>query len=214
MSADQALGGVIIFAGPHGAGKDTLEGRFREEHPDAARIVRHITRIPDSSEVPGTDYYFISDTEFDAIAAQDGFIEHAAYVGCQSGTAVTEVRTKTESSRVATITANFEDGLKLRERLTALGLTSVCLFISPCSYEAMLNNPELYASLLRERMLTRARSSDLVDGRIARAMRYRELYISNQADAAYVENANGHTDDASRAIARIAIAHTLISEQP
>ena len=207
--SNMAHGKVLIFAGPHGAGKDTLEALFTQSQPRATRIVRHITRPVDPDETDGKDYYFIDDGTFNGMADREEFIEYAAYVGCMSGTSLAEVKDKITRSEFASLTANFKDGFTLHRRLGALAMSNICFFISPCSREVMQDDPNLYLSLLRERMTNRGRSSDLIEGRLFRATQYRELYLANEADAVYINNSNGRVEDASRDIIRIALANTL-----
>lgn len=69
----------------------------------------------------------------------------------------------------------------------------------------MRSNPDDYINTLRSRMLQRARSSDLIEGRLVRAASYRELYIANEELATYVDNSDGELDRASRHIAAVAL---------
>lgn len=46
---------LVIFAGPHGSGKDTLEGLFRHGNAHATRLVRYSTRRQAPGEENGGD---------------------------------------------------------------------------------------------------------------------------------------------------------------
>lgn len=198
-------GHVLIFAGPHGAGKDTLESQFTHSTPSASRIVRHITRKPSQTEVDGRDYHFVSDERFLDMVAEDAFIEHAQYVGVKSGTSYTEVNEKIERSRYASLSANFKDGLLLHHKLGALSVSNVCFFISPVSESDLHDNPTAYLESVRARMMGRARSSDLIEGRVAQAARYRELYLANQEKVVFIDNSDGRLTEAGKHIAQIAL---------
>jgi guanylate kinase len=101
------MGTVVIFGGPNGAGKDTLEADFREAHANVSRIVRHITRPPAPGEEDGQDYYFVDETQFNTMAADGQFVEYAAYPGVKSGTTLREIDQRVREAEVATITATW-----------------------------------------------------------------------------------------------------------
>lgn len=203
---DMPKGKVLVFAGPHGAGKDTLESEFRGRHPKAKRIVRHITRTPNASEQDGRDYHFIDDKTFTRMIDQGEFLEHATYVGVRSGTSKNEIAEKVERADHADLSANFEDGLTLHRKMGAMGLRAVCLFISPCPRTVLEDNPDEYLELLRERLVQRGRPADLIEGRLLRAVKYRELYLDNDRDVFYIDNSNGRISAATDDITKIALA--------
>ena len=53
--------------------------------------VSHTTRQPRPGEVHGVHYYFVKPEEFDALLAQNGFVEHAHVHGNHYGTSVKEI---------------------------------------------------------------------------------------------------------------------------
>jgi guanylate kinase len=75
----ESLHEVIVFAGPHGAGKDTVEGLFTATQPDAVRHVRYSSRAQAADEVQGQAYNFVSPQEFDDMVERDAFIDYARY---------------------------------------------------------------------------------------------------------------------------------------
>ncbi len=68
---------LVILAGPAGVGKSTLCERLVAEVPGFERVVTATTRPPRPNEVPGRDYHFYSEAEFDARLAAGGFLEWA-----------------------------------------------------------------------------------------------------------------------------------------
>lgn len=199
-------GHVLIFGGPHGAGKDTLEVQFTQNTPDASRIVRHITRDPSPTEVNGQDYHFVSPEYFLDMVAKGALIEYAQYIGVMSGTSHAEVNEKLENSRYASLSANFKDGLLLHRKLGAGLLSSVCFFISPVSESDLHDNPDIYLEKVRTRMLNRGRPSDLIEGRVKQAANYRELYIANRQEAIFIDNSDGRLEEAGKHIAKTALS--------
>lgn len=68
---------LVILAGPAGVGKSTLCDRLVAEAAGFERVVTATTRPPRPNEVPGRDYHFYSEAEFDARLAAGGFLEWA-----------------------------------------------------------------------------------------------------------------------------------------
>jgi len=199
-------GHVLLFAGPNGAGKDTIEAQFTDRHADATRIVRHITRPAAPTEVEGEDYHFVTESHFENMIGEDAFIEYAQYIGMRSGTSNAELDRAVRRARFANITANFEDGLTLYRKLGERGLSRVCFFISPVAYDVFNDDPDEYLAALRRRMSNRGRASDLVEARLVKAAQYRDLYLTRQEDVTYINNSDGQLEEAGRTIDHVAEA--------
>jgi guanylate kinase len=72
-----ASGLVFVLSGPSGVGKSTLIERLKQDGFPIDFCVSATTRPRRAGEVHGTHYYFLSDEEYDALLAQDQFLEHA-----------------------------------------------------------------------------------------------------------------------------------------
>lgn len=68
-----------MIAGPHGAGKDTLEALFTASQTDATRHVRYSTRRRAAGEVQGQEYNFVSQREFDDMVEQAEFLDYLKF---------------------------------------------------------------------------------------------------------------------------------------
>ncbi len=66
---------LVVLSGPAGTGKTTLCERLVAAGLGFERVVTATTRAPRPGETPGRDYHFLSDTEFDRLAAENGFLE-------------------------------------------------------------------------------------------------------------------------------------------
>jgi guanylate kinase len=187
---------VVIFAGPHAAGKDTIEAAFNFNCSRASRIVRHSSRLPHTGEQDGIDYHFVTHDEMRAMAERGDFVEYAEYPGVITGTSFQAIEEALRDTQFATTTLNFEDGLVLGQRLSVLGVANQCLFVGPCSEEVMLTNPEEYLRILRERMTKRGRATDDIDGRLIMAMEYRELYLQYRGQIPFIDNSDGQAERA------------------
>ena len=77
---------LIVYAGASGVGKGTIMKKLLAADPNFRLSVSATTRAPREGEVDGREYYFVSRERFDEMLAEDGFLEHAEYVGNCYGT--------------------------------------------------------------------------------------------------------------------------------
>jgi len=76
-----------VLSGPSGVGKSTVVAELRRTSPQIWLSVSVTTRKPRPGEVDGRDYYFIDDSEFDKLIAEDALLEWASPHGThRSGT--------------------------------------------------------------------------------------------------------------------------------
>jgi guanylate kinase len=78
---------VYIISAPSGSGKSTLVKELLKLVPDLDFSISYTTRAPRGSEQNGKQYYFVSRAEFDKMASDDEFLEHAEVFGNCYGTA-------------------------------------------------------------------------------------------------------------------------------
>ncbi len=79
------MGCLFVMTGASGVGKGTVRAKVLER----TRLFYSIsmtTRPPRPGERHGVDYYFVDRPTFETLLAQDGFLEHAEYVGHLYGT--------------------------------------------------------------------------------------------------------------------------------
>lgn len=80
------------MTGPSGAGKGTLIRALLARRPDLRVAISATTRPQRPGEVDGRDYYFLSESDFDARVEAGAFLEHVVYVsGQRYGTLNAEV---------------------------------------------------------------------------------------------------------------------------
>ncbi|KAJ5092777.1 Guanylate kinase [Penicillium angulare] len=77
----------LVISGPSGVGKGSLIDKLFTAHPDTFSFtVSHTTRKPRAGEVDGKSYFFATHEEFDALVAENGFVEHAVFGSNKYGT--------------------------------------------------------------------------------------------------------------------------------
>lgn len=103
---------LFVLSAPSGAGKTTLCTSLRQK-PDFVYAVSCTTRTPRPGEIPGEDYYFLSDEEFDTRVAAGEFLEHAEVHGRKYGTLK------------STVLENLEKGVDVLIDIDTTGAASI-----------------------------------------------------------------------------------------
>lgn len=78
---------IIVLVGESASGKSTLARWLSDYDKSFSRVVTYTTRPMRDGEVDGVDYHFISNEEFNKLAARGFFIETGKYREWQYGTA-------------------------------------------------------------------------------------------------------------------------------
>lgn len=83
---------MFIMSSPSGAGKTTISRMLLEHDPHICNSVSCTTRPPRPGEVDGKDYHFVSQEEFDRMAADGDFLEWATVFGHSYATPKAQVK--------------------------------------------------------------------------------------------------------------------------
>lgn len=123
-------GEVFIVSGPSGSGKDTLLCELFKKRPEIKFSISSITRDMREGEKQGEKYNFISKEQFEAMLAEDAFLEHNNYVGNYYGTPKQPVVDATESGKDIIIEVDVNGAAQIREKLP----NAISIFIMPPSF--------------------------------------------------------------------------------
>jgi guanylate kinase len=78
MSSERARRGLmLVVSSPSGAGKTSLSRRLVADHADLVLSISATTRAPRPGEEDGREYHFLDRARFDALVAEDAFLEWA-----------------------------------------------------------------------------------------------------------------------------------------
>ena len=77
MDSHNGLGMILVISGPSGVGKDTVWHIAQKCLPSFKRAITCSTRTRREHEVEGTDYYFVSNDEFDRMIRENELVEWA-----------------------------------------------------------------------------------------------------------------------------------------
>jgi guanylate kinase len=84
-------GRLFVIAAPSGAGKTSLVRALMEREPGLRFSVSYTTRQKRPNEAHGRDYFFVTRDEFDHMAGDGGFLEHATVFDNSYGTSKAQV---------------------------------------------------------------------------------------------------------------------------
>jgi guanylate kinase len=83
---EQPAGVLFVLSAPSGTGKSSLCRRLIEEVPGLAFSISYTTRHRRAGEENGRQYWFVDDDRFDAMMAENAFLEWAEVFGRRYGT--------------------------------------------------------------------------------------------------------------------------------
>jgi guanylate kinase len=122
---------LIILSSPSGAGKSTLAKRLMVWDDTLRFSVSATTRTPREGEVDGTDYHFVSETDFRKAVAEGQMLEHAHVFGNFYGSPQPPVETAINAGRDVLFDIDWQGAQQIRN--SALGAYTLSVFILPPS---------------------------------------------------------------------------------
>ncbi|PZC47082.1 MAG: guanylate kinase [Chloroflexi bacterium] len=106
---------VVVLSGPSGAGKDSVLRAALQRDGQLASVVTAKTRAPRPGERHGEHQLFLSDSEFDALLAEDGFLEHAVVYGHRSGVPRDQVERLLAQGKTVVLRTDVQGARTLRD---------------------------------------------------------------------------------------------------
>ena len=182
MATSQASGKLIVLTGPSGAGKGTLLKQLLQQHPELYVSISATTREPRPGEVDGQHYFFLDRAKFDAMVADEQFLEWAEFSGNCYGTPRGPVEEQIAAGKTAILEIELEGARQVRASFPE----AYRIFIMPPSFEEL-------ESRLRGRG---TETDDVVARRMRRAKE--EIAAASEFDVQIVN------DDLDKAVAELA----------
>ncbi len=125
-------GRLFVISGASGVGKSTVLAKVMAERNDLRFSVSATTRAPRPGETDGVSYYFVTKEKFQAMIAENAFLEYDAHMDNFYGTPKAQLEEKLLSgSVILDIEPNGAFNVR-REREDA-----VLIFIAPPSLEEL-----------------------------------------------------------------------------
>lgn len=147
---------MFILSSPSGAGKTTIARKLLAAEEQLSLSVSVTTRGKRDGEVEGRDYFFAEREEFDALIAEDGFLEWAEVFGNFYGTPRAQIGEGLEAGGDFLFDVDWQGAQQLSQRA---GGDVVSVFLLPPSIAEL-------ESRLRSRGTD---DEEVIAGRMARA---------------------------------------------
>lgn len=136
-----APGTLFIVSAPSGAGKTSLVRALIANDPGVGLSVSHTTRARRDGERDGDHYHFVTAAQFERMAGDGAFLEHATVFGNHYGTSRADVAARLACGRDVILEIDWQGARQVRAQMPG----SVGIFVLP---------PSL--AKLRERLEARA----------------------------------------------------------
>ena len=128
-------GRLTVLAGPTAVGKGTVAAYVGEHHPEVWISVSATTRAPRPGEVHGRHYWFVSDSDFDAMIEADELLEWAVvHRSARYGTPRRPVEEALAAGRQALLEIDLQGARQVRTRMPG----ALFVFLEPPSWEELV----------------------------------------------------------------------------
>jgi guanylate kinase len=121
---------LIVLSSPSGAGKSTISRMLLAADQEVEMSISATTRPKRPGERDDVDYHFVSDEEFDRLAAEGEFVEWAPVFGYRYGTPKAPVKAALKAGRDILFDIDWQGTQQLQ---AAMGEDLVRIFILPPS---------------------------------------------------------------------------------
>jgi guanylate kinase len=126
---------IFVVSGPSGVGKDAVIQTMRVRLPDFHYAVTATSRPRRPGEIDGVHYHFMEAEEFERLAAEDEFLEHAIVYGNLYGVPKQRVRSALRSGQSVVIKVDVQGARTIREMIPG----AVLIFVAPPSMSELLH---------------------------------------------------------------------------
>lgn len=144
---------LTVVSGFSGTGKGTVVKLLAAANDNYKISVSYTTRSRREGEIEGVDYYFKSDDEFEMMIEQNGFIEHAGFVGKHYGTPREDVERWLEAGFDVILEIEVDGAMQVKKSMP----DSVFIFILPPSVRELKNRLEKRGSESGEEITRRVK---------------------------------------------------------
>lgn len=187
-------GTLYTVSAPSGAGKTSLVKALTERDNAIQVSVSHTTRTPRPGETDGVNYHFTNHADFEAMIAENRFLEHAEVFGNYYGTSADWVNQQLSQGRDVLLEIDWQGAAQIK----ALNPNTVAVFILPPSIAA-----------LQQRLTGRGQDSeDVIQKRLAEAQN--EMDHAHNADYIII---NDDFSDALEDLAAVFKTQRLTAQQ-
>jgi guanylate kinase len=124
---------LTVLSGPSAVGKSTVAARLRDQCPWIWQSVSVTTRPPRPGELNGREYFFVSEQEFETMAARGELLESARFAGNRYGTPRAPVQQRLDQGKPALLEIDVAGARQVRAAVP----DSLLIFMAPPSWEEL-----------------------------------------------------------------------------
>jgi guanylate kinase len=121
---------LTVLSGPSAVGKSTVAARLRSQCPWIWQSVSVTTRPPRAGEVNGREYFFVTEPEFESMAARGELLESARFAGNRYGTPRAPVQQRLEQGKPALLEIDVAGARQIRAAVP----DALLVFLAPPSW--------------------------------------------------------------------------------
>jgi len=147
------MSNLFIIAAPSGCGKTSLVESLIKGHKNLRVSISHTTRIPRAGEINGTNYHFVSVSEFQKMAKEGEFVEHAEVFENLYGTSKELINDNLKNNTDVILEIDWQGARQVKQNMP----NAISIFILPPSKDALelrlRNRAQDDESTIKKRML-------------------------------------------------------------
>ena len=126
---------LIVISGPSGVGKDSVVQCMQTRGLQFYFVVTATSRAPRPNEVNGVDYFFVSESEFNQLIAEDELIEHAIVYGQYKGIPKKHVRDALASGKDVVMRLDVQGAATVKKLIPE----AILIFLSASSETELIS---------------------------------------------------------------------------
>jgi guanylate kinase len=126
---------LVVISGPSGVGKDAVLKEMQARNLPFHFVVTMTSRAPRPGEVEGKDYFFTTREHFEALIAQDEFLEYALVYDDYKGIPKPQIRAALASGKDVVLRVDVQGAATLRR----LFPSALLIFLVPDNEEEWLD---------------------------------------------------------------------------
>jgi guanylate kinase len=126
-------GNLFVVAAPSGAGKSSLVKALLELDSHVQPSVSHTTRAPRGQEKHGREYFFVSESEFDAMVKAGAFVEWANVHNHRYGTSKKAIEERMSQGADVILEIDFQGAIQIKN----IFANAISIFILPPSWDEL-----------------------------------------------------------------------------
>ena len=132
--SSEARGLLFVVSAPSGTGKTTVVERLVQVVPDLGLSRSYTSRAMRAGEAHGVDYNFITRARFEAMIAEDAFLEWADVFGNLYGTCAADAEQELASGRDVVLVIDVQGARQVRKRSAD---RTIGIFVLPPSFDVL-----------------------------------------------------------------------------